>query len=51
MVRAVIQGDLDVDDRIAGQNAGLHRALDTVRQQAGIYSFGIAPPTIALTNS
>ena len=29
MVGAVVQRDLDVDHRIAGEHAGLHRALDT----------------------
>ena len=30
MIRAIPQGDLDVNDRIACQNAGLHSTLDTV---------------------
>ncbi len=30
MVGAVAQSDLDIHDGIACQNAGLHRALDTV---------------------
>ncbi len=30
MIRTIPQGDLDVNDRIAGQNTGEHSSLDTV---------------------
>ena len=51
MVRAIIQGYLNVNNRVACEDTGLHSALDTLHQQARIYSFGIAPPTILLMNS
>ncbi len=50
MIRTIPQRDLDVNDRIACQNAGLHSTLDTV-VDSRMYSFGMAPPTMALTNS
>ena len=30
MIRTIPQGDLDINDRIASQNAGLHSTLDTL---------------------
>ena len=37
MIRAIIQGDLDVNDRIACQNTGLHSTLDTVVDSRDVF--------------
>ena len=37
MIRAIPQGDLDVNDRIACQNAGLHSTLDTVVDSRDVF--------------
>ena len=50
MVGAVDELDLDVDDRVAGNDAALERLLDAL-VDGGMYSFGITPPTMAFSNS
>ena len=37
MIGAVPQSDLDIHDGIASQNAGLHRALDTVVNSGDVF--------------
>ena len=37
MVRTIPQGDLDIDDGIASENAGLHSALDTIVNSGDIF--------------
>ena len=37
MIRTIPQGDLDVNDRIACQNAGLHSTLDTVVDSRDVF--------------
>ena len=37
MVRTIPQGDLDINDGIAGKNTGLHRALDTIVNSGDIF--------------
>ncbi len=50
VVAAVDQGDLDVDDGVAGEDAGAHRLLDASSTD-GMYSLGMAPPWMRLSNS
>ena len=45
MVGTIVQRDLDVHQRVAGQHAGLHGALDALVDCGPMYSFGMAPPT------
>ena len=37
MIRAVVQRDLDVDDRVTGENAGEHGALDTGIDRGNVF--------------
>ena len=37
MIRTIPQGDLDINDGIAGENTGLHRALDTIVNSGDIF--------------
>ena len=37
MIRTIPQGDLDVNDRIASQNAGLHSTLNTVVDSRDVF--------------
>ena len=37
MVRTIPQGDLDIHNGIASENAGLHRALDTIVNSGDIF--------------
>ena len=37
MIRTIIQGDLDINDGIASENAGLHSALDTIVNSGDIF--------------
>ena len=48
MVGAVDQLDVDVHDRVAGEHAALERLPDAL-VHGGMYSRGIAPPTILLS--
>ena len=50
VVRAVEQRDLDVDDGIAGDDAGLDRLPDALVDRRDVFR-GIEPPTMPLTNS
>ena len=36
MIRAVVQGDFDINHRVASQNTGLHSALDTLVNGANV---------------
>ena len=37
MIRTIPQGDLDINDRIASQNAGLHSTLDTIVDSRDVF--------------
>ena len=37
MIRTIPQGDLDINDGIASENAGLHRTLDTIVNSGDIF--------------
>ena len=50
MVAAVGDLDLDVDHRVAGQDAALH-GLDDALLDGLMNSLGMAPPTMSFSNS
>ena len=51
VIGAVDQRRLEVDDREAGEHAGVLRELQALFDTPGTYSFGTVPPTTSFSNS